>query len=116
MTALEQQIAIAKLCGYIPIYSDGEFVGWFNGRQVGNPPDYMRDLNAMHKIELGMNEDLKWRYTECLARVLASQGADIEWEDHQGVCNAVVMISATAGQRAEAFLRTIDKWEDAPEA
>lgn len=51
----------------------------------GNVPDYLVDLNAMHEA-----------YCEILTKRLGPYGA----------------IDATASQRAEAFLRTIGKWQD----
>lgn len=71
-------------------------------------PNYHGDLNAMHEAEKTLNVS-DWRfYVVKLARVIA--------ETHDiGVRPQVptnVLIAATAAQRAEAFLRTINKWKD----
>lgn len=61
-------------------------------------PDYLNDLNAMHDAEkaLGLSYD---RWTRELRAICERDRRCIE--------------SATASQRAEAFLRTIGKWEEA---
>jgi hypothetical protein len=57
--------------------------------------NYTHDLNAMHEAEATLTEDQLW--------IMARQ---IERNDEQWY------FRATARQRAEAFLRTLDKWED----
>jgi hypothetical protein len=64
-------------------------------------PDYLNDLNAMHEAEKILTDPQHRRYRQLLRGVVG---------DHLCVtCRAHV--SATAAQRAEAFLRTIEKWE-----
>lgn len=58
--------------------------------------DYCANLNAMHEAESILTEDQLW--------VMARQ-IERNWEDQW-------YFRATARQRAEAFLRTLDKWED----
>jgi len=58
--------------------------------------DYCNDLNAMHQAEWSLTDDQLWR----MAR-------EIERNDEQWY------FRATARQRAEAFLRTLGKWEEA---
>jgi predicted Zn-dependent protease len=67
-------------------------------------PDYLNDLNAMHEAERMLlakcgndPQDDLWIYY--LANLLMS--APLCLREH-----------ATAAQRAEAFLRTIGKWEE----
>jgi hypothetical protein len=65
----------------------------------GQIPDYLNDLNAMHEVEkvlLPFASDRWQSYAAWLAYLTPLGG-----QDH-----------ATAAQRAEAFLRTISKWED----
>jgi len=57
--------------------------------------DYCANLNAMHEAEATLTEDQLWR----MAR-------EIERNDEQWY------FRATARQRAEAFLRTLGKWEE----
>jgi hypothetical protein len=59
--------------------------------------NYHGDLNAMHEAEKTLTEDQRDLY---YPRNLGS------WE------NPTAPIYSTAAQRAEAFLRTIGKWED----
>jgi hypothetical protein len=58
-------------------------------------PDYLNDLNAMHEAEKVLNNVQRERYRTEL--VYSHAGGDV---------------FATSAQRAEAFLRTIGKWED----
>lgn len=65
---------------------------------VGKDADYLNDLNAMHEAEaslFGRNDWSASKYEILLTRMTSY------WAWH-----------ATASQRAEAFLRTIGKWED----
>jgi hypothetical protein len=94
--------AIARACGW-KSKEETNGVPWLWQRTKSDytiecsmePPDYCNDLNAMHEAEktiLHLNDGYKWELsrTECFA----------VWH-------------ATARQRAESFLRTLDKWEDA---
>jgi hypothetical protein len=86
-----QRIAIAKACGFKwSEYSDelGQLVAEFT-------PNYLNDLNAMHEAEKVLNNVQRERYRTEL--VYSHAGGDV---------------FATSAQRAEAFLRTIGKWED----
>ena len=86
-----QRIAIAKACGFkCSEYSDelGQLVAEFM-------PDYLKDLNAIHEAEKVLNNVQRERYRTELVYMHA--GRDV---------------FATSAQRAEAFLRTIGKWED----
>jgi hypothetical protein len=119
MTNEQINIAIAETCGYewrvgiygncrglfhpddnylkaqpcldmlLPICSDCE-------KKV---PNYCDDLNAMHEAENVLEEKrLVWQYEMTLGR---NGGNGFIWSK----------IHATARQRAEAFLKTIGKWE-----
>ena len=65
-------------------------------------PDYCNDLNAMHEAEKVLISDASMRrsYLEWLG-----------WIDDY-ITSAVNICHAAARQRAEAFLRTIGKWEE----
>lgn len=67
-------------------------------------PDYRNDLNAMHEVE----------------NLLLSDEKQIYWDYLFDHCDGTVfsrvedeykMIRATAAKRAEAFLKTIGKWD-----
>ena len=59
-------------------------------------PDYLNDLNAMHEAENVLTNEQWWLFVEFLTEI---RGGGV-----------ALCISATAAQRAEAFLRTIGKW------
>jgi hypothetical protein len=101
MTNEQMNIAIAETCGW-----KNYGLGWGHsslppqanvyGRKL---PDYCNDLNAMHEAEKVLWNRNDWsasKYEERLTKATTS------WAWH-----------ATAAQRAEAFLKTIGKWEDA---
>lgn len=107
-----QRIAIAEACGW---KWERLCTGELHGKPVGEQgpfrevPDYLNDLNAMHEAEMSLNPDQQKRFIEYL----------IEGEAHDEYCTEMLWDSswvaahATAAQRAEAFLRTLGKWEEA---
>jgi len=93
----KQRIAIAEACGWKP---DKRGFGWLSPHGYYAPePDYLNDLNAMHEAEKTLNQNLAAEY----ARMLTSTA----WQSEQPT---FAPMTATAAQRAEAFLRTIGKW------
>jgi hypothetical protein len=62
-------------------------------------PNYLNDLNAMHEAEKMLKGGMRSKYDAELT-LICSRDYNFIWE-------------STASQRAEAFLRTIDKWEEA---
>lgn len=93
-----QRIAIAEACGWkiISNFGSGVVYGQHPNYPSSNQvPDYLHDLNAMHEAQKLLKP--------------------IEWENYRQelwlLC-ADNDIRATAAQRAEAFLRTVGKWED----
>ncbi len=111
MNAEAQRIAIAEACGWKELYFEDTSV-WgkapldlaYKGERgfaviAYEVPNYHTDLNAMHEAEKTFeNCEIKWHtYNHQLVRLL---------EAHRHV------VHATAAQRAEAFLRTIGKWDD----
>lgn len=98
----EQRIAIAEACGHeIDYWPDGS--GRFSTVKDNcyvDLPDYLNDLNAMHEAEKTLNAEMAYEYHCKLAGMVS---ATVEFR---------YAISATAAQRAEAFLKTIGKWKD----
>jgi hypothetical protein len=95
MTPEAQRIAIAEACGTMK---------WSYALPIKiiacTVPDYLNDLNAMHEAErtciIG-KEELEERY----------------WLALYDVCKTTRWpFDATAAQRAEAFLRTLNLWRD----
>lgn len=94
MTDEQINAAIAEACGR-KRRPDGD---WYPDNGTAGTQailNYCKDLNAMHEAEAILNEDQLWR----MAR-------EIERNDEQWY------FRATACQRAEAFLRTLGKWEE----
>jgi hypothetical protein len=107
MTPEAQRIAIAEACGWTPWEksTSGKFFTGPTGRidHVVNLPDYLNDLNAMHEAEKTLTSVLHYVQTigEVVSRVYGDNRDAIR-----------LSITATAAQRAEAFLRAVGKWND----
>jgi hypothetical protein len=87
-------IAIAEACGW----KEEEFgPSWY--QSCTKMPDYCNDLNAMHEAEKRLLSGYWMRYCECLNCLLGK--------------SVYASVHATARDRAEAFLKTIGKWEGA---
>lgn len=98
MTDEQINAAIAEACGWTDIHDDPMW-GW-----LGRPPKssgsgwpilpYCECLNAMHEAEKTIikNHNLWTNYYYCIG--------------------ATIVLHANARQRAEAFLRTLGKWEE----
>lgn len=95
--------AIAEACGWSQVGHNGYQPVWANSKgerwAESHLPDYANDLNAMHEVE------------ELLS--------DLEYDLFLGSLIELCIVvgrerinSATASERAEAFLRTIGKWEE----
>ena len=104
-----QRIAIAEACGWEPT-PEGHFHPDNPTGQIS--PDYLNDLNAMHEAWLNVilpkpSLCLEYYLNLCTVVEIKKDGTHIF-----GVCLYDKVTNATAAQRAEAFLRTIGKWED----
>ena len=114
MTPDEQRIAIAQACGWkgiSPEHLTG-YAPWrptpYRERVMGDLdsipldplPDYLNDLNAMHDAEKVLLSEHRRKYLQIIAGItLASDCLD-------------QAVFATAAQRAEAFLRTLNLWTE----
>ena len=93
MSPEAQRIAIAKSVG-IHLH-DGDHAPT-NYTFVTDLPDYCNCLNAIHNVEKKL-KGMQWlNYVDSLLDVCGCE---------------TPTITATAAQRAEAYLRTIGKWE-----
>lgn len=123
MTPEEQRIAIAEYCGW-KFGGPGEALRRPDGTiensyysEYHRLPDYLNDLNAMHEAEKLLEPNQEPAWIDNLSRVL---GRDpYYWRD--GFCQdpdpnlaheTYLLMRATAAQRAEALLRTINKWKE----
>ncbi len=96
MSPEKQRIAIAEVCGWSK--ADAKR-GYTLSQFTEQVPDYLNDLNAMHEAE----DELSGNQYMVYATILDS------------VEGSLFGIRATARQRAEAFLRTLGKWEEVAE-
>lgn len=108
MTPERQRIAIAEACGWTISDGIGDWISPIDGCAYCDNaiPDYLNDLNAMHEAEGTMELQTSGRYAEWLTDVVKNK-TGLPWVD----AGSFAHIHATAAQRAEAFLRTIGKWE-----
>ena len=102
-----QRIAIAEACGWD---NDDIERGHTLSQFSEYVPDYLNDLNAMHEAEatLDGNQQVAFgcnlaRLGTCYKCMPGNEKLYVNWKASH----------ATAAQRAEAFLRTIGKWEGA---
>lgn len=123
MTPEEQRIAVAQACGWTRKSVDPDYPltrpegRWELKDKVvyhyGQLPDYLNDLNAMHEAEKVLNADQCAEYVRYLALnhptfcILPSEESDKAEVRYQYFS----LINATAAQRAEAFLKTLNLWK-----
>ena len=108
MTNEQQRIAIAEACGW-ELRPYGDMLVWYNPKGHACPverdhrnkclPNYLNDLNAMHEAEKTLTDKAHEEFRLNLYEVLGDDSR--------------LIVSSTAAQRAEAFLLTIGKWEEA---
>jgi hypothetical protein len=119
MNKEKQRIAIAEACGWKDIKDTNhedvniesrsiscwsgltgvppKFIHYENRIRI---PDYLNDLNAMAEAEKVLQDDREAAFRGWL------------WLAHGQPELRCAIVHATAAQRAEAFLKTIGKWED----
>lgn len=81
----------------------------------GQIPDYLADLNAINEAEQSLLNEQRREYARTLVRVHPlhyDPTAPGPMCHDGGAMNLFLIASMTAAQRAEAFLRTIGKWDD----
>jgi len=121
-----QRIAIALACGWkwedeynkrkqkntlIPPIFTGPFgtvTVWRGGGFGGesNLPNYPNDLNAMLDAFITLSPTNRIHFCDHLESVITGNAQYYRSDDHP------LVVNATASQRAEAFLKTIGKWEE----
>lgn len=114
MSPEKQKIAISEACGWKPGPHGYDSVCLWGvppkPRHASLPweelPDYLSDLNAMHEAEKVLTRfQAEYFFNKILPLTLRLSGEKKIVQDQYTA-------HATAVQRAEAFLRTIGKWED----
>lgn len=105
MTPERQMIVIGEACGWQIHPKDKWVVIPPNSPNSVQPlstiPDYLNDLNAMHEAEKVLTRNQRHDYMDAL-EIIAGDLAIDEWD----------VITSTAAQRAEAFIKTLNKWEE----
>jgi len=123
MTPEAQRIAIAEASGWTRVW-DSAFRQWIQRSpdkslatcdpdpnanwELHRLPDYLNDLNAMHEADEILTDQQHNRFRKHLAHVVGER----ESPSYSTPGWRRRYVSATARQRAEAFLRTIGKWEE----
>jgi glycerol-3-phosphate cytidylyltransferase-like family protein len=98
MNTDKQRIAIAQACGVVSKDHWGHLYKTEQG-YARDCPDYVYDLNAMHEAEKVLDYNQMNRYQNIELSRFVRTGTT--W-----ICRA------TSAERAEAFLRTLGKWEE----
>jgi hypothetical protein len=111
MSEEQINIAIAEACGWQFVTYKETFAKPPNGgpcQYKEGIPNYCKDLNAIHEAEKTLNFEQSEFFEDELCDVAKKENDVLEnplpWRF--SVCHA------TALQRAEAFLKTIEKWEE----
>lgn len=117
MTEREINVTVAEACPGRFKFIDGAW--WFNSEAGGEfwllclDGSICHDLNAMNNAELVLFDPTKHKpwggfaYLDRIREVVTRGRDDLTPNEI-----LVLMVRATAPQRAEAFLRTVGKWKD----
>jgi hypothetical protein len=94
MNPEQQRIAIAQACGWFFMDDSWHYP---NGAKALSLPDYLTDLNAMHEAAKVLKSKERMQWSDWLHKIAGYHSYDLA--------------QATAAQRAEAFLRTLNLWK-----
>jgi hypothetical protein len=115
MTPEAQRIAIAKACPHLVEKHDGVYYWKGSWSSVGEGNEHfavlepLNDLNAMHEAEKTLSRNQRAEYWHEIIKLCNQDARLLNDFDRVGI---FYQLHATAAQRAEAFLRTIEKWEE----
>ena len=107
MTEEQINIAIAEACGW---NNDDIERGYTLCQFSESVPNYCNDLNAMHEAEATLNYEQGEQFEDELCDICVCDMENRHKEYPLPFRFAVA--HATAQQRAEAFLKTINKWKE----
>jgi hypothetical protein len=109
MTDEQINTAIAEACGWRK--EDGVYMWTANGIDYTCPDlwDWTNDLNAMHEAE----KVLDIKQVELFADIMYNLCVEGKVTTPNRLGWRFALLNAPARQRAEAFLRTLGKWEEA---
>ena len=115
MSPERQRIKIAEAVGWTPTPT-----GWWTMHPSGiptgeypaftDPPDYLNDLNAMHEAVSCLTPKQVDAFAIELSAIVLENPSKAWWDLNANEVGHVA--NATAAQRAEAFLRTLNLWEE----
>lgn len=110
MTNEQINIAIAEACG---IASQDQWGTWYKTPLgwMRDCPDYCNDLNAMHEAERSNEMHFDQRWAETIVEI-AHRESSMDIDRTDGWDWVLLVARLNPSQRAEAFLRTIGKWEE----
>ena len=108
-----QRIAIHEALGWQKVTQGSLHYAWKRGDEfhyVAFTPNYLNSLDAMHEAEKALTETqfqsyLDWLDVSCGGELALSEMID-------GPAFGFGLVHATASQRAEAFLRTLNLWQE----
>lgn len=110
MTDKQINIAIAEACGITGEDQWGSLYHTDRG-YVRDCPDFCKDLNAMQEAEKTLTKEQADTQVALLVELVHGKKRVPVWWD-LGCDEATALLSATARQRAEAFLRTLKLWKE----
>jgi hypothetical protein len=115
MTPEQQRIKIAEACGWKILkqevhptitYQWGLPPGFIHEENKAIIPNYLNDLNAMHEAEKVFSSNQLMHYYFNLRDSFRLPSY------MEATAMAITAFRATAAQRAEAFLKTLNLWEE----
>ena len=105
MSPEKQRIAIATACGW----TDDSWCltpsGWVFADTV---PDYLNDKNAMHEAKKVLTDDQSWE----MVKFIVDYRQPATGFPLLSRSETLMLNSVTAEQEAEAFLKTLELWEE----
>ena len=109
----QQRIAIAEACGWKwHSRMKGSIKVWDNGLDYvfsdSELPDYLNDLNAMNEAEATLNYEQGEQFEDELCDICDMENRHKEYP----LPFRFAVVHATTQQRAEAFLRTLNLWNE----
>ncbi len=123
MTHEKQRIALAEWAGwrYSPdadssIKHEATMAWYRPGNspwQLEQLPDYLNDLNAVHKLEEKLRENSHaWaKYGEQLQEIVNHYPVGVVPDYHRDLRSLASVAHATAAKRCEALLKTLNLWK-----
>ena len=108
MSPEKQRIAIAEACGFTKGLTRLEDAFFDRSMSRVALPEYLEDLNAMHEAEKVLTDEQIFPWWNNLSRIV---GRDCK---RPANCYSKDLrpVMATAAQRAEAFLKTLNLWTE----